>query len=306
MCNRCRKPICCCPTTIPPPVVRFDDGLARSLLAQAQFERTILLEFGLRGVTGPTGPAGIPGGPTGETGPTGPTGPTGETGPTGPTGETGPTGPTGETGPTGPTGETGPTGPTGETGPTGPTGETGPTGPTGETGPTGPTGEIGPTGLTGEIGSTGPTGIAGTSGGAVLAAADFYALMPPDNAATVAVGADVEFPNDGPILGTDITRLTATTFNLASIGIYQVLFQVSVTEAGQLVVSLNGTEIAATVVGRATGTSQIVETCLIQTSAPNTVITVRNPASESTALTITPLAGGTEAVSAHLTITRYA
>lgn len=41
-------------------------------------------------------------------------------------------------------------------------------------------------------------GPAGTSG--ILGFADFYALMPPDNAATVAPGADVSFPQDGPTL----------------------------------------------------------------------------------------------------------
>ncbi|WP_305456469.1 collagen-like protein [Bacillus mycoides] len=186
-------------------------------------------------------------------------------------------------------------GPTGATGPTGVTGLTGATGVTGLTGATGPTGDIGPTG------ATGPTG-------GVLDFADFYALMPPDNAATVAVGGDVDFPRDGPFSGAGIVRTGADTFNLSAIGSYQVLFQVSVTEAGQLVLTLNSgagaVELAYTVVGRATGTSQIVGMALVQTSVINSILTVRNPASESTALTITPLAGGTESVSAHLVITR--
>lgn len=42
--------------------------------------------------------------------------------------------------------------------------------------------------------------------GGVLNYADFYALMPPDNAATVAPGTDVSFPQDGPNSGTDISR----------------------------------------------------------------------------------------------------
>ncbi|WOA66236.1 collagen-like protein (plasmid) [Bacillus mycoides] len=186
-------------------------------------------------------------------------------------------------------------GPTGATGPTGVTGLTGATGVTGLTGATGPTGDIGPTG------ATGPTG-------GVLDFADFYALMPPDNAATVAVGGDVDFPRDGPFSGAGIVRTGADTFNLSAIGSYQVLFQVSVTEAGQLVLTLNSgagaVKLAYTVVGRATGTSQIVGMALVQTSVINSILTVRNPASESTALTITPLAGGTESVSAHLVITR--
>ena len=66
----------------------------------------------------------------------------------------------------------------------------------------------------------------------VLAFADFFALMPPDNAATVAPGTDVSFPQDGPTSGTAITRTGPSTFNLLTIGTYQVLFQVSVDRSG--------------------------------------------------------------------------
>jgi hypothetical protein len=97
---------------------------------------------------------------------------------------------------------------------------------------------------------------------------------------------------------------------LTAIGVYQVLFQVSVDEAGQLVLTLDSgagaIELDYTVVGRATGTSQIVGLALVRTSVINSILTVRNPASETTALTITPSAGGTEPVSAHLVITRIA
>jgi hypothetical protein len=133
--------------------------------------------------------------------------------------------------------------------------------------------------------------------------ADFFALMPGDNAATIAVGADVLFPQNGPASGA-IARTDLSTFGLPAIGIYQVNFQVSVTEAGQLMLTLNGANLAYTVVGRATGTSQIVGTCLVTTTVINSSLTVRNPAGNSTALTITPVAGGTRPVSAHLVIVR--
>ncbi len=175
-------------------------------------------------------------------------------------------------------------------------------GPTGPTGPMGPAG--GPTGPTGATGATGPAGATGAQGdaGGVLNFADFYALMPPDNAATVAPGTDVSFPQDGPNSGSAIARIDADSFNLADIGTYQVFFQVSVTEAGQLQLTLNGDALASTVVGRATGTSQIVAMSILTTTTINSVLTVRNPANNSTALTITPLAGGTQPVSAHLVI----
>lgn len=148
--------------------------------------------------------------------------------------------------------------------------------------------------------ATGATGEAG----AVLNFADFYALMPPDNAATVAPGTDVSFPQDGPNSGSGIVRTSASSFNLADIGSYQVLFQVGTDEAGQLVLTLNGSPLDYTVVGRATGTSQIIGMAIVTTTSVNSILTVRNPADNTTALTITPSAGGTEPVSAHLVITQ--
>lgn len=126
--------------------------------------------------------------------------------------------------------------------------------------------------------------------------------MPPDNASAVAPGTDVSFPQDGPNSGSGITRASANSFNLADIGTYQILFQVNVDEVGQLVLTLNGSELAYTVVGRATGTSQIIGMVIVTTTAINSILTVRNPADNPAALTITPLAGGTEPVSAHLVI----
>lgn len=196
----------------------------------------------------------------------------------------------------GPAGPTGAAGATGAQGPTGAQGATGATGTAGPTGPQGPTGATGPTG----VGVTGATGAAG-----VLDFADFFALMPPDNAATVASGGDVSFPQDGPAsAGTQIFRASDHSFNLGTVGTYQVLFQVSVSEFAQLDLALNGAELPYTVVGRATGTSQIVGLALVQTTLINSILSVRNPAGNPVALTITPLAGGTHPVSAHLVITR--
>jgi hypothetical protein len=138
--------------------------------------------------------------------------------------------------------------------------------------------------------------------------ADFFALMPPDNVVTVAVGGTVDFPQDGPASGTGVIfRTGPSSFILTAIGTYQVMFQVSVNEPGQLILALDtgagAVELPYTVVGRATGTSQIVGMSLITTSVVNTTLSVQNPAGSFSALTITPLAGGTHPVSAHLVIT---
>ena len=66
--------------------------------------------------------------------------------------------------------------------------------------------------------------------------------------------------------------------------------------------TLNGIVLYYTVVRRATGTSDIIGTFIVETSSVNSIITVRNPADNAVALTITPLAGGTNSVSAHLVI----
>ncbi|MFB8374368.1 collagen-like protein [Paenibacillus taichungensis] len=275
--------------------------------------------IGPQGVAGPAGPMGAQGIP-GEEGPVGPQGPQGQPGPAGAIGPQGFPGPAGAAGPTGATGAAGPAGATGVAGAAGPAGAAGaagaagPAGATGATGAAGPAGAAGAAGAAGPAGATGATGTAGPAGatgatgaaGGVLGFADFFALMPPDNAATVAPGTDVSFPQNGPTSGTTITRTGPSSFNLAAIGTYQVLFQVSVSEAGQLILTLNGADLAPTVVGRATGTSQIVEMALVQTTVINSILTVRNPAGNSTALTITPLAGGTRPVSAHLVITQLA
>lgn len=155
--------------------------------------------------------------------------------------------------------------------------------------------------MRGPIGETGPQGVAG----GVLNYADFYALMPPDNAATVAPGTDVSFPQDGPNSGSDIVRTGPSSFNLGLIGVYQIIFNVNVSEAGQLLLTLNGADLEYTVSGRATGTSAIIGTALIETTSVDSILTVRNPAGNAAALTITSLAGGTRPVSAHLITVKY-
>jgi BclA C-terminal domain/Collagen triple helix repeat (20 copies) len=205
----------------------------------------------------------------------------------------------GARGPRGLTGKRGQRGANGVAGAVGAVGTAGTVGPAGAAGPAGPAGAQGPKGdpgTTGPAGAPGPTGPSGTS-----QYAEFYALMPADNAATVGVGTAVQFPQAGPQNGS-ITSLSASTFQLAAVGTYRVSFGVSVSEAGQLELRLNGTAVPYTVVGRATGTSQIVGESLVTTTTPNTVLEVINPAGNSNALTITPSAGGGQAVSASLVV----
>lgn len=161
-------------------------------------------------------------------------------------------------------------------------------------------------GRRGKQGIQGIQGIPGIDGiPGIINVSHFYSLMPPNNAATIAIGAPINFNNDGPSNNSDISRISATTFNLSSIGLYEIMFQVSINEAAQLVIVINGTELDYTVVGRATGTNQITGISIISTTIPNSVLSINNPIGNTTAITITPQAGGNYAVAANLIIKKY-
>ena len=87
---------------------------------------------------------------------------------------------------------------------------------------------------------------------------------------------------DGPNSGAVIQRTGPSSFNLSEIGSYQILFQVSINEAGQLVLTLNGEDLEYTVSGRATGASQIIGMVIVRTTVINSILTVRNPAGNAT------------------------
>jgi hypothetical protein len=240
----------------------------------------------IRGLPGPQGTPGIEG-------PIGPQGTPGIEGPIGPQGTPGIEGPIGPQGTPGLEGPIGPQGTPGIEGPIGPQGIQGPQGVPGIHGLIGSPGVAGPIGPQGATGPQGPSGI--------LNCSDFYALMPEDNTATIAPGTAVSFPKNG-VSNSVITRLNSTQFNLPKIGTYQITFQVSINEPGQLVIVLNNSEISSSIVGRATGTSNLIGVSLLSTTIANSVLSINNPSGNSTALTITPLAGGKKAVSAHLVI----
>jgi hypothetical protein len=132
--------------------------------------------------------------------------------------------------------------------------------------------------------------------------------MPPDNAATVAAGIPVQFPRNGPTTGVIARRAgsSSTEFVLPNTGTYRVVFSVSTTEPGQLVLGLDSgsgmVELPYTVYGRATGTSQIAGEALVTTVVANSALELRNPTGNTPALTITPLAGGTRPAAASIVI----
>jgi hypothetical protein len=166
-------------------------------------------------------------------------------------------------------------------------------------------GPAGAPGLAGAAGAAGIQGIPGIPGApGILGFGDFYALQGgafTDNT-VVAAGAAVNFPRDGSVSGT-ITRTGPSSFNLPTIGTYLVLFQVDVTQAAQLMLSLNSGLILDSTVGRATGSSQITGLSVVSTTTSDSVLEVINPPG-NTSFSIPPDDGGTQPISAHLVIIR--
>jgi hypothetical protein len=174
-------------------------------------------------------------------------------------------------------------------------------------GTAGPAGAPGIAGAAGSQGIQGVPGIPGAPG--ILDFSDFYALMPTDNPSPVAPGSAVDFPENGSTNGT-IIRLSPSSFSLPTVGSYLIEFQVSVNSApppSQLMLSLNGVPITNSVVGRDTGTSQIVGISTVTTTTVNSVLEVINPPTNLYAIDIPPWAGSVNdstPVSAHLVIIR--
>ncbi len=99
------------------------------------------------------------------------------------------------------------------------------------------------------------------------------------------------FANNGPKTA-GITYATNGQITIATPGVYLVRFVASVSEAGQLELTQNGTELPSTVYGRATGTSEITGQAILSVAAGD-ILTLRNPSGNSIALSFTPAAGGT-------------
>lgn len=160
------------------------------------------------------------------------------------------------------------------------------------------TGSAGPQGPIGETGPEEPQGPAGS----ISDFADFYAIMPPDNDDPIDPGSPITFPRTGPVNGSTIVRLDDSSFRLTTPGIYQVLFRVGIQQSAQLVLTLNGEQLPATVVGRDTGNTAVIGMVLIETTEEDAVLTVSNPTTAPSAITVAPSTGGALPTSAHLII----
>ena len=129
--------------------------------------------------------------------------------------------------------------------------------------------------------------------------------MPTDNADPIAPGAAVAFPQAGVSDGV-ILQSSDTEIALTEVGTYLVSFTLPLTESGQVVLALNGTELPYTVVGNGGDNTQLTGMALVTTTQATDLLSLQNPSAATTSLTLTPSAGGTQPVSAHLLVLRIA
>jgi hypothetical protein len=128
------------------------------------------------------------------------------------------------------------------------------------------------------------------AGGFALGYAYFYLAQPdPSTIPSIAPGDAVPFANAAVApTGGISSNVGGTTFTLATPGTYRVIYQVSALEAapgGQLVVNLNGSTLAQTRVGRATGKTQIIGSVIVTTTLPNSTLQILNPPGDPNDLT---------------------
>ena len=127
--------------------------------------------------------------------------------------------------------------------------------------------------------------------------------MPPENAAAIAPGEAVEFPEQSFIGGTNVTRTSDSEFTFTESGIYLVFFNAATSEAAQLVPAINTTELSFALAGKDSVLSQLSGMAIIAANDGD-VLTLRNPASATSSVTLSPNAGGNSPVTAHLILIR--
>lgn len=114
--------------------------------------------------------------------------------------------------------------------------------------------------------------------------------------ATVAVAAPFPFDTDGPTTAGFLhtaspTVATSAPITIVSAGTYAVNYSITVAEAHQFALYVNGAVVSSTIYGQATGTSATSAFAII-TVAAGAVLTLRNHLSAAALTLVTP-SGGT-------------
>lgn len=180
-------------------------------------------------------------------------------------------------------------------------------------GPEGPAGPQGPKGATGPVGPLTYTIVPKVS------AANFYtntyaSLDIPSNSS-------IPFISQGVNTGTDITQISSTQINLASVSTYSVSYQVSIATDVDIQLTLNQAPVIGTLVGRklvgnnltpilqagvaygiftleylsylqnsgiTSGVELVSYTTIIKTTTPNTVLSLKNVSNGGSTITLKP------------------
>jgi len=148
--------------------------------------------------------------------------------------------------------------------------------------------------MTGAQGDPGPVG--------TLEMADFYGTVASSG---ISSGHAVPFAQNGPASG-NITRISDTSFQLGTVGIYEITMHVPIQNNGQVVVAVNNVELAYTVAGESNSSNNvsIVQKVFVQTTIPNPLLEIRYPAANTGTMKVVNSLGGNATVSAHLVIVR--
>lgn len=146
----------------------------------------------------------------------------------------------------------------------------------------------------GPEGPVGPPGPAGPP--AAVNAAMFFGTttgtgsLGNDYATTIAAGAPVPFPINGPAIGTAISRSSISTFTVTTTSIYEVSWSVAFVEPSQLQLAINGLAVDSTTTLSGAGT-QINTNRVFVFMASGDTISLINPAGNAVALTVQPADG---------------
>jgi hypothetical protein len=143
--------------------------------------------------------------------------------------------------------------------------------------------KIGPRGPRGGLGPIGPVGPAGPTNTQLFS----YFYNDLLNNEQVFPDSEIQFPLLGPTNTATISKLTQSSFLLNNPGIYNIRFQISIIEEGQIGILLQKGlifEIVASY-GRSGTNSQIVGDVIFSTNYPGSIIYIKNFSSGAVTIT---------------------
>lgn len=128
--------------------------------------------------------------------------------------------------------------------------------------------------------------------------------------ATVAIAAPFPFDTDGPATSgflhtASATPATSAPITIVNAGTYAVQYTVTVAEARQIALYIDGAVVPSTIYGQATGTAVTTGIAII-TVAAGAVLTLRNHLSAAALTLVTPSGGTEENATNSILITKLA